>query len=359
MIFFVAPAQETWCMEAYLDQYGGKLLTRIKILTFEDIAAQQGLSPGTYILSAIDQLSPTEREIAELCWKELSRASSEITLVNQPAEVLCRYDLLKTCFELKRNTFHVARASNFYRCQNFPVFIRPEHEHTGSLTSLLYTPQQLALALAKTLRHGYRLRDLIIVEYRETVDSSGIFREYCASIVGDRIIPQALVHNYNWVTKWEGRLIDAEKAREEREYVESNPHADWLRKTFELAKIQYGRIDYGFRCGSPQVWEINTNPMIVRPSGWPPSSTMTAEQRNLRAPMRDRFLREFHAALEAIDSTVDPNRTIRIDVSRRQQRKLEAEKRLRLRLRARKTAISFAYELVYPLIRPLRRLLPR
>ena len=358
MIFFVAPSQETWCMEAYLHQDGGKLLSRTRILTFEDIASQQELSVGTYIFSAIDQLSATEKEIAALCWKELSSASSEITLVNHPAEVLCRYDLLKACFELKRNTFHVARASKFYRCRNFPVFIRPEHEHTGSLTNLLYTPQQLALALTKTLLHGYRLRDLIIVEYRDTVNSSGIFREYCASIVGDRIIPEALVHNRNWVTKWQGRLIDAEKAREELEYVESNPHAEWLRKTFELAKIRYGRIDYGLRDGLPQVWEINTNPMIVRPAAWPPR-TMTAEQRSLGAPIRDRFLREFQTALEAVDSTVDPNRTIRINVSRRQQRKLEAEKRSRLRLRARKTVLSCAYELVYPPIRLLRRLRPK
>lgn len=352
MIFFVAPAQETWCVEAYLDQYGDKLLGRATVLTFDSIAIQQGLSLGTYIFLAIDQLSPTEREIAGLCWRELLRASSGITLVNHPSEVLCRYDLLKACFE-RGNTFQIWRASKFYRCQKFPVFIRSEHEHTGSLTGLLYTQRELTLALAKTLGHGYRLRDLIIVEYRETVDSSGLFRGYCASIVGGRIIPQALVHNYNWVTKWAGRLIDAEKAREEREYVESNPHADWLRKTFELAKIRYGRIDYGLSDGLPQVWEINTNPMIVRPAGWPPG-TMTAEEANLRAPMRDRFLREFCAALEAIDSTVDSNRTIRVSVSRRQQRKLEAEKRLRLRLRARKTAISYAYDLAYPLVRPLR-----
>jgi len=326
VIFFVAPSQDTWCMEAYLRQEGCKLCSRIKILTFEDIATQRELSLGTYIFSALDQLSRTEREIAELCWEALSRACTECKLVNHPAEVLCRYDLLKACFELERNTFHVVRASEFYRCRSFPVFIRHEHRHTGSLTRLLYTRGQLTLALAKKLVRGHRLRDLIVVEYRDTVDRSGIFREYCAQIVGDRIIPQALVHNYNWVTKWQGRLMDAEKALEEREYVEGNPHAYWLRETFKLAKIRYGRIDYGVKDGLPQVWEINTNPMIVRPAGWGPS-TMTPEQRRYGAPVVSRFLGEFQAALEAIDSPVDPNRTIRIDVSRRQERLLETEKR--------------------------------
>jgi hypothetical protein len=355
MIFFTAPSQETWCMEAYLQQNGGTLLSRIKVLTFDDIAAQQELPLGSYIFSAIDQFSPTEREIALQCWEKLSEASSEITLINHPARVLRRYDLLMACFELKRSVHRVVRASQFFRCRNFPVFIRSEHEHTGSLTGLLQTPQQLALALARTLVHGHRLSDLIVVEYCDTADPSGVFRGYCAQIVGDRIIPQAQVHSRNWVTKWEGRLVDAERAREELEYVESNPHADWLRQTFELAKIQYGRIDYGLKDGVPEVWEINTNPLIVRPAAWPPR-TMTAEQRNLRAPVVVRFLRELQAALEAIDSTVDPNRTIRIRVSGRQRRKLEAEKQLRLRLRARKTAIHYAYEFVHPVIRPFRRL---
>jgi hypothetical protein len=166
----------------------------------------------------------------------------------------------------------------------------------------------MAQGLTKLLLLGYRLRDLLIVEYCETADSSGVFREYCAAIVGDRIMPQALVHNHNWVTKWKGRLVDADKAREQREYVDSNPHAEWLRETFELAKIRYGRIDYGLKDGVPQVWEINTNPTIVRRAAAP--NSVPEEQRNLLAPVRERFLGQCRAALEAIDSEVDPTRTI-------------------------------------------------
>jgi hypothetical protein len=185
---------------------------------------------------------------------------------------------------------------------------------------------------------GYRLRDLIIVEYCETADPSGVFREYCAAVVGDRILPQAVVHNRNWITKWEGRLVDADRAREEREYVERHPHAGWLEETFALARIGYGRIDYGLRDGVPQVWEINTNPTIVRRPG--AGSTLTGEQRRLLAPVLEEFLRRFRTALEAIDSEVDPDLRVRIDVSPGQVRRLAAERRLRRRLRARTTAIA-------------------
>jgi len=281
---------------------------------------------GTYIFGAIDQLSPIERQIAEICWNALSSSCSQTTLLNHPRKALCRSDLLKTCFELKRNTYQVMRASKFYRYQNYPVFIRSERRHEGSLTPLLHTPGQLRRALLKTLLRGHYLRDLIIVEYRDTADPAGIFREYNASIVGDRIIPQAVVHNRNWITKWSGRLVDPAQVQEECDFLDRNPHSDWLKETFALANIHYGRIDYGVKDGIPQVWEINTNPQIVRPTEWGPGS-LTPEQRILSAPSRRRFFDGLQAAFEAIDSSADPGRTTRIHISRRQRLNFASEKR--------------------------------
>ncbi len=326
MIIFVAPKQETWCMESFLRQEGRALARRITILNYENVADLQELPIGAYIFAAIDQLSRTETELAHLCWDALSAISPSVTILNHPAKVLCRYDLLKTCFELQRNTFRVFRASQFYRCRNFPVFIRCERRHAGSLTGLLHTPDQLRLALIRTLLRGHYLRDLLIVEYRDTVNPFGIFREYNASIVAGCIIPQAVVHNHNWITKWSGRLVDPEKMREQCEYLETNPHAEWLKETFALANIQYGRIDYGVKDGVPQVWEINTNPQIVRPIEWGPNK-FTPEQRELVNPARFRFFHRLQVALAAIDTATDAKQTIRIRVSRRQRQKLEAEKR--------------------------------
>jgi hypothetical protein len=216
--------------------------------------------------------------------------------------------------------------------------VRPEHEHLGSLTPVLHSRWQLVRALVATVVRGHRLRDLLIIEVCDTADPSGVYRVYSAAVVGDRIIPKTLIHNRNWVTKWKGRLLDADKAREQLEYVEGNPHATWLKETFALAGIGYGRIDYGVKEGVPQVWEINTNPTLVRRTGTP--STMSAEQWNVLAPVQEAFMRRFEAAFEAIDTDVDPGRTIPIDISPRQLRRLEAEKRLKSRLLARRTAVS-------------------
>jgi hypothetical protein len=326
VISFVAPKQDAWCMESYLGQEGRQLADRIRILTFEEIAAAQQIQLGTYIFAAIDQLSKTEKEIAELCCERLSAESAEITLLNHPGKVLCRHRLLSKCFELRRNTYQVKRISGMFDRLNFPVFIRNERRHTGSLTRLLHSRGQLTAALAKALAQGHLPQDLMIVEYRDTADPDGIFREYNAQIVGGRIIPQTIVHSRNWITKWKGRLVDAEKAREEAEYVRANPHSNWLRETFQLANIQYGRIDYGVKDGVPQVWEINTNPMISRPLTWGPSK-LTSAQRALREPVRSQFFRELSAALRAVDGQQESGRTVRIEVSPSQRRNLQREKR--------------------------------
>jgi hypothetical protein len=338
MIFFVTPANSAWGMEEYLQQSGGKLARRLRVVTYEDIVAGKVLHLGTHIFSGLDQLCPTERAIAARCWEELARASQGVTLINHPAQALLRYQLLTTCFASGRNIFRVHRAPALHRSLNFPVFLRPEREHTGGLTGLLYDRWQLVRALLTALAWGHRLRDLLVVEYCHTADSAGVFRLHCASIVGERIIPQVVVHNHNWVTKWEGRLVDPDKVREQLEYVEDNPHVEWLRATFELAKIRYGRIDYGVKDGVPQVWEINTNPTIVRRAM--KSNALAEPQRAPLEPMRQRFLQRLQEALEAIDTDVDPARTIRFDLPRRQLRKLEAEKRLRRRLQARRTAMA-------------------
>jgi len=340
VIFFVAPAELMWGITEYLEQSGGALCRRLMTISYDDLIADRQLSLGTYVFAAIDQLTPTEIDIASSCCAELTRASPEIQLLNRPTEALSRYQLLETCFMRRRNAFRVLRASEFHRCRHFPVFVRPEREHTGSLTPLLHNRQQLALALGRLLLWGYRLRDLMIVEYCHTADSAGIFRLYCAAVVGDRIIPQALVHNRNWVTKWAGRVLDADTASEQLAYVEDNPHAEWLRETFALAKTGYGLINYGMQHGVPQVWEINTNPTIVRRTGAP--STMTAEQWRMVAPAQDGFLERFRAAWQAIDTEIDPQRKACIEVTRGQQRRLQVERRLRLRLQARRTAISYA-----------------
>ncbi len=354
MIVVVAPTQETWEIEEYLKQQGSPLQSRLRILTYDEIATRQELPLGTYVFVAIDQLLPTEKQIAMRCCERLQEADPQLTIINRPSEVLLRFPFLTACFNQRRNSFRVYRAAEFLRCKHFPVFLRRELDHSGNASGLLYSTVQLAREIAEKMARGFRLRDLIVVEYCDTMDRAGVYRKYSAFIVGETILPHTLTHNRDWVTKSHGRLIDADTVREEFDYIASDPHADWLRETFALARTSYGRIDYGLLNGRPQVWEINTNPTIARAAGADP---LTEEQKRLRAVVRQHFQPRFRAAWEAIDSPANPDHTISVRVSERQRRKLAAEKQLRLRIQARKTTFAaMANFLIRPLWRGAKRI---
>ena len=85
------------------------------------------------------------------------------------------------------------------------------------------------------------------------------------------------------VKAWQ--LLDEHLLDEERAFVAENPHNDQLQEVFELANIQYGRIDYAVVDGRLQVWEINTNPMTLADYGEGGPS-----RRQLQCAFRDVFV---------------------------------------------------------------------
>lgn len=83
-------------------------------------------------------------------------------------------------------------------------------------------------------------------------------------------------------------------------------------RDFCAGKDTLRRIDYGLLNGKPQVWEINTNPTIIRPAAARP---LPEEQIRLRDPVRQVFFPSLQAAIEAIDRATDPSQTVRIKVA--------------------------------------------
>lgn len=145
----------------------------------------------------------------------------------------------------------------------FPVFMRRANDHAGSLTGLLSTPAELTRKIEALRRTNISLRDWIITEYAETAGERGIRHKFGAFNIAGTIIPRHLFFSHGWVIKEAGQL-SAELMAEERAYLETNPHEEWIRRVFDMAGIQYGRIDYSLVNGKPQVWEINTNPMVFQ-----------------------------------------------------------------------------------------------
>jgi hypothetical protein len=305
--FYLVTQMHGYTMRLFIDSWGRDCASRITVLPYENLIWSDMLKPGTYIFSDIERLTDKERGTAAKVWDELSRAGTGVRLLNHPMRSIGRYELLRTLDERGFNQFTVYRATERQTVKQFPLFLRGENDHSGSLTPLLQTPDDLDAAITKTARRGQARQSRLIVEFCDTSDVSGVFRKYSAFIVGERIIPRHIFFSRNWMVKLPD-LICESKVSEELRYLEDNPHESDLREVFRLAQINYGRIDYGMLNGKPQIWEINTNPMLAGHV-----SSTTPERKRVHV----HFLQQLTSAFEAIDCEADSHTEIPAPVKTR------------------------------------------
>lgn len=305
MIFYLATREQGFTVGDYLKSWGSSMAPLLKILAYE--ALPTILPRGTYIFSDLERLTSAQVAIAGEIWEQLSQAGDGIRLLNDPRRALRRYELLRTLHEAGLNRFAVYKAMAHDIPFRFPVFLRRESEHTANLTPLLRSEEEVDRAIVQAVMRGVEPRDLLIVEFCDTSADGQEFRKYSAFRVGDRIIPRHLIFGHNWVLKYPD-LLDPDKLAEERRYLEENPHEEALGHIFEVAQIEYGRIDYGVLDGHLQVWEINTNPIVMLPR---------EKYRREHLPAQEHFARQIRAAFEAITSGAQAGSMVPIKLTAR------------------------------------------
>ena len=224
--------------------------------------ARRRLEPGAYIFADLERVGP--RELAALApWRDALAPGTGCRGYNHPVHSRRRYDLLK---QLKADGINPHEVYDLEECPappRFPVFIRLADDHMAACTPLLHDQQAFAEAVRRLPRWDRAARRYLVVEYVDTADAEGLYRKYGAFRIGERIIADHVLFGRNWTVKVSGTLIDERLIREERGYVETNPHQAELMDIFQRAGIDYGRIDYTLLNGRIVVWEINTNPMLV------------------------------------------------------------------------------------------------
>lgn len=292
-------------MRGFLADRGASLAPRYSILHYEDLPSRRVLPRGTYIFSALDQLRPAGLELVADLHDQLLAAAPETRVLNHPRKTLLRLDLLVALHRAGLNRHRAVPAEGELSGLSFPVFVREEHGHTGTLSELLHSPKELADALAVNMARGHRLRDMLVVEFYETADSRGYYRKYAALVVGDRILPRGLAYGREWMLKAQGTEFSEAMLEEEREFVNGNPHEEQLRQIARLGGVGYGRIDYSVRDGRVETWEINLNPTIGAGAGNRSALRITPELRALREPTRKAWTEKFIAALAAVDAGGD------------------------------------------------------
>jgi hypothetical protein len=352
-----------WMFSEYLEYWGRELAgSAIQILRYEQLLSQKRYAPGTYVFSTRDEVAPAMGRFIDALAVELS-AWPGATIYNDPRRTLRRFDLHRELWARGRSGFRSVRAAEDWSGLRFPLFVRSESAHDGALSPLLHSPGEVETWVGRALALGRSLPDLLVVEFCETADAGGWYRKYAAFCVGGRIVPRSMNYGRGWMLKFAGNDFSLAMAEEELEYVRGNPHEDELKEIFEIARTDYGRIDYSIKDGRVQPWEINLNPTIGR--GLKPSSrTIEPELRATREETKEAFYERFNAAWAAV-AAASPGAhdvaplEIRIDESVVGLARAE----VRRRWRTRKVIIQAGVDLVKPLMktgaRPLLQTLYR
>ncbi|HEX7025452.1 MAG TPA: hypothetical protein VF187_11595, partial [Gemmatimonadales bacterium] len=152
----------------------------------------------------------------------------------------------------------------------------------------------------------------------------------------ERIVPAHLLSGKNWMLKWEESEHGERAMQEHLDYVLGNPHQAWLRRVFDLAGVEYGRIDYGMRGDTLQVWEINTNPTLGPPRN-PPLVTLAPNLEAMLQEARTVHHDALRAAFQSLDTGRDDDRmAVRLEAAT--LARMEAET---IKLRRRHAALRF------------------
>jgi hypothetical protein len=306
MIHFLVPAAEEVGIKDYLDVHGKSLHDDICILHYEDLIQRREFTRGTYVLSALDRLNPAMAQLLFEIHQQLKQIDG-IRFLNDPRKTLQRFELLSELSLRGRNDFRAVRASMDLKSLRFPVFLREELLHEGAISPLLNSVSDIRRAIGRALVQGHKLRNLLVVEFCDTANEEGFYRKYGAFVVGKRVIPRSLNYGRHWMLKHAQTEFTMPMVREELDYVSQNPHQQQLLEIFNLAQVEYGRIDYALKDGKVQTWEINLNPTIGRGLR-PRSKNIAADLDAIRDEVRHCFYQGFERAWREVDlpTKLDP-----------------------------------------------------
>lgn len=258
MIYFLSTASHNYTHESIAAG-----VPFFRMLSYPLALARRRLERATYIFSDYDRLSFWQLELAAHLYRQLAAAGCRV--LNDPGRALQRLSLLRRLTREGVNSFQAWPAADAATVDRFPVFLRTQAAHRGVLSDLLQTREAMMAALDRVLDEGYPLRDLMIVEYCAQPVRDDLYRKLSVYRVGDALIASPCVHERHWAAKY-GEIGVADQTLYDDDYriVRDNPYGDYARRIFDLASIEYGRVDFGLVNGRPETYEINSNPAICQ-----------------------------------------------------------------------------------------------
>ena len=261
MITLFLSSHRNFTIRPFLEIWPNKAADSIRLVPYEHLHRIRHIKPCIYIFSDIERITEEQKQSAIHLCSCISKVYPEDLILNHPGRALTRDRLLIKLWDEGINQHRSYYPGDQLAGIRFPVFIRKINDHYGPMTGLIQTRQELDYQLQEIQKHEKNNDQLIIIEFTDTRCNNQLYRKYSAFRIGDRIVPGHIIFSDNWVVKDAPPGTPA--SDEEITYHAENPHSDQLLQIFRLANIEYGRIDYGLLNGKIQVWEINTNPVLV------------------------------------------------------------------------------------------------
>jgi len=238
----------------------------LKPLTYEELLFQRGGPVGHYIFTDLDRLSRFELDCVSLFSARLKEIAPDARQLNLPAKVKDRFPMLVALHEAGINAFTATRIETGATPPRFPVFIRAEDGCRGPETDLIGDVSAYKQALNALQSEGKTRRGRLAIGFAAEAGQDGYYRKYGAYRIGRKILPHHLHYGRDWVVKRSdidgAGDVRAAMVEDELAYVSQNPHHEVLARVFEIAGVDFGRVDYGIVDGKLAIYEINTNPKL-------------------------------------------------------------------------------------------------
>lgn len=259
VIVYLVTADHAYTLNRYLQEWAPELTRFFQPIFYEENPWDWLDREATYVFSDIERLTPIELQKVIAYADELG--SKGFRVLNHPSHAPTRLAVQTILHQAGINPFNMFPVTEA-KLLKFPVFLRLANSHQGSIGDLIHSQAELESRLAALDKKTARAKDLVVVEYCNTQNDQGRFTKYSAMCVGNKLVPRHALSSRQWMLKVPD-IVDDEAVQLENDFLQNFPQQEEIRRIFSLAKIDFGRIDFGLQNNAIRVWEINTNPTFM------------------------------------------------------------------------------------------------
>jgi len=259
MIYFFTTASHQSTLDGIVKSPYRK--AAVKVRSYSWLFRQSTIRAAACVFTDFDRLHHHELAMAGNLFQQLRMGG--IRVLNDPARSCQREELLYRLHKAGLNRFRAYPAALDPVPSRFPVFLKCTSHHKQDFQDLIADQTTLNRRLEELRDAGFPLQYMLVIEFINREHRENIYRRSTVYRIGDRMIAANPVTEANPFVKYgDIRLATEDDLAASVKEMTENPYAPHMHRVFEIARIDYGRVDFGFDNDRPAVYEINTNPSI-------------------------------------------------------------------------------------------------